>query len=217
MSEQGASEDLMGHALEQLAELPRSGWRAAAATVPVFGPLVVEIANGHDRVRTNRRIELLERIFETLGDQNTTEFWAEFARDPDRCELLSECLDVASRSRVSAKIAVLAETLVAGSLDSVRFDEAEAMILTLASIDAIHIRYLEEAAEKNPNDQDFEEWCSAIPAPVAATLVSLGLVGDSEHRYSAPMFAEVTAFGERLLDRLRDVSPPTVERGPVQP
>lgn len=145
----------------------------------------------------------------------------------------SEALDAAFVAAVTsaASSALLAKRRLLGRLinqavlDDAEVDHTELVVGILGQIDAPHVRALEairraeveaqEAGEVLPRAQGAEREINvrikaagdAQPPPVLAALVSLGLLESANTWDGTALVKGLTAFGNDLLDGLRDAAP----------
>lgn len=186
---------------------------------PDWFPVHGRVAVGMKRRFLDRSADVYNQIAGSIDEHQLDQ---KLAASPRLDALAANAVNAGAVSGLQDKRRLLGRVVARAVLDEAQIDEAELITLTLAQIDAPHVRCLEEirraevAAEANgevaPIARGAEQELNSrvmeagkhFPAPVIVTLNSLGLLKGTSSWDGVAFVSGTTEFGRQLLADLRE-------------
>jgi hypothetical protein len=172
------------------------------------------------RKRRHTGEKFIETVVSHVGEH---ELLTAIQTDDERNELLWSSVQASMSTGIEGKRIYLARVVANAMTDATKIDGAQLIVKALTELEGPHVRALVELvaaddanqAEPGNSDEILQAALEAIPAPVLATLVRVGVVYvGSEQRgnglYSVPRartysITGVNDFGRELVDDLHSV------------
>jgi hypothetical protein len=207
-------------ALRVVANAGAEALRAPIAGVPGLATSAGIVLEHMITRRRHTGEEFIETVVSHVGEH---ELLTAIQNDDERNELLWSSVQASMSTGIEGKRIYLARVVTNAMTDTAKIDDAQLIVKALTELEGPHISALvklvaaDDANQDDPGDSDeiLQAALEAVPAPVLATLVRVGVVyvGSDQRRnglYSVPRartysITGVNDFGRELLDNLRSV------------
>jgi hypothetical protein len=176
--------------------------KAALDLIPYAGGAIATIYDDHmERRRERAKTTVAEAVDWLNGDEER--LVTRLRNDEEFADLFFGALRAAAATSIEAKRRVLARALAEGVEEGEgELDEIKLLVAAVEGLELIHFRTLKRI-ESFASTGQLESLIAATPVPVFASLISYGLVEESDG-YNGPQVLGLTDFGERVLHFVQD-------------